>query len=439
MWRLFVSDLRDRWFDWAGVLLVAFFCGLAGGWSDLLISSSYGLEPDASRRLFNAGTATLFLTWVASVPVSASVARLVAKRKEPIYAVWRLLGMRRRYAGLCFFTQMATVSFLGLTLGLLAFGSMIPYFDGIIPSLGARLDFVPSITVICVELLSFVFGGLGSFVSSLNVSPVKAFDGQSLPRKRLSVFRVIVGVVSAICLFSLIAISASSDPLSRVSCLVFLPFIAALFCSLFLRLLLPWVVKLWTKVVPWEDSPVWLVARSKILFYSDEAVAIQMPIAIGVSLVTGLILVVEVLVVYLEEQGIKASGVNVEQMLSFLGAPILVCIAGAVAVVAMSASDRVIEGKTLVSCGSSNQAVFGMAVCESFIHAFNALLMGLACALASGAIASAVCSSLFPLSACLAPSLIVFFLSFVVILPPMLVVLLGARIGRLRVGCKPVE
>lgn len=103
MWRLFVSDLRDRWLDWAGVLLVAFFCGLAGGWSDLLISSSYGLESDASRRLFNAGTATLFLTWVASVPVSASVARLVAKKKRAYLCCMAFIGHAQKVCGSLFF------------------------------------------------------------------------------------------------------------------------------------------------------------------------------------------------------------------------------------------------------------------------------------------------------------------------------------------------
>lgn len=49
MWRLFISDLRNRWLDWVGIILVAFFCGVASGWSALLISSSYGLEGAASR------------------------------------------------------------------------------------------------------------------------------------------------------------------------------------------------------------------------------------------------------------------------------------------------------------------------------------------------------------------------------------------------------
>ena len=67
------------------------------------------------------------------------------------------------------------------------------------------------------------------------------------------------------------------------------------------------MVKTWTAVAPWRGSPVWLVAQSKVLFYSDESVAIQMPIAIGISLVAGLIAVVDALVVYLRGQGIEAS------------------------------------------------------------------------------------------------------------------------------------
>ena len=255
MWRLFISDLRNRWLDWVGIILVAFFCGVASGWSALLISSSYGLEGAASRQLLNAGTATR----IASIPVSASVARLVAKKKEPSYSVWRLLGMRRRYVGLCFFVQIAIASFLGLMLGFIAFGFAIPCFD-VFVCLGACLDFPVVALVACVELLAFVLGGLSSVHSSLNVSPLLTLGGQLPYRKKIGAFRIVVCALLVVGLFSLIAISVESDPLARISCLVFLPFVVALFCSVVLRPLLPWVVKTWTAVAPWRGSPVWLVA-----------------------------------------------------------------------------------------------------------------------------------------------------------------------------------
>ena len=182
-----------------------------------------------------------------------------------------------------------------------------------------------------------------------------------------------------------------------------------------------------------------MVAQSKVLFYSDESVAIQMPIAIGISLVAGLIAVVDALVVYLRGQGIEASGISTEQLLSFLGAPILVCVAGAVAVVAMTANDRVLEGRTFISCGSSHRSIFEMMICESFIHAFNALIVGMACALSSGAIASAVCSVSLPLSACLVSSLLIFAPSFAVVLSPMLMVLPSVSAGKVLLARKAVE
>ena len=429
MWRLFISDLRNRWLDWVGVFLIAFFCGVASGWSALLISSSYGLEGAASRQLLNAGTATLFLTWIASIPVSASVARFVAKEKEPTYSAWRLLGMRRRYVGLCFFAQMTVASLFGLTLGLFASGSVIPCFGNVVYS-GACLDFSIGALIVCVALLAFVLGGLGSVLSSLSVSPLLTPSSQLPSRKKAGILRVVACAALAVCLFSMITISVKLEPLARISCLVFLPFIVALFCAVVLRLMLPWVAKMWTAIVPWRNFPIWLVVRSKVLFYSDESVAIQMPIAIGISLVAGLVTVVDALVVYLEGQGIEASGISVEQLLSFLGAPLLVCIAGAVAVVAMSASDRILEGRTLISCGSNHKSIFAMTVCESFVHAFNALLVGMACALSSGAIVSAVCSVGLPLSACLASSLLIFLFSFTVVLLPMLAELPSARGGK---------
>ena len=52
----------------------------------------------------------------------------------------------------------------------------------------------------------------------------------------------------------------------------------------------------------------------------------QMPIAIGIFAGCGLIAVVDVLV-HLRGPGIEASGISTEQLLSFLGAPILVCVA----------------------------------------------------------------------------------------------------------------
>lgn len=438
MWRLFISDLGNRWLDWVGIFLVAFFCGVASGWSTLLISSSYGLEGAASRQLFNAGTATLFLTWIASIPVSASVARLVAKKKEPTYSAWRLLGMRRRYVGLCFFVQIVITSFFGLALGLFSFGLATPCIDSLVYS-KVRLDFLVGALIVCAELLAFVLGGLSSVLSSLSVSPLLALGDQLPPRKKIGVFRVSACAASAVCLFSLIVISAGLDPLSRIGCLVFLPFVVALFCSVILRLLLPWAVKTWTAVAPWRGSPIWLVARSKVLFYPDESVAIQMPIAMGISLVAGLITVVDALIAYLDGQGIEASGISAEQLLSFLGAPLLVCVTGAVAVVAMSASDRALEGRTLISCGSNHRSIFGMMICESFIHAFNALIVGMACALSSGAIASAVCSVGLPLSACLVSSLLIFAPSFAVVLSPMLMVLPSVSAGKILLARRAVE
>ena len=275
--------------------------------------------------------------------------------------------------------------------------------------------------------------------SSLNVSPLLTLGGQLPDRKKIGVFRIVACALLVVGLSSLIAISVESDPLARISCLVFLPFVVALFCSVVLRPLLPWVVKTWTAVAPWRGSPVWLVARSKVLFYSDESVAVQMPIAIGISLVAGLIAVVDALVVYLRGQGIEASGISAEQLLSFLGAPILVCVAGAVAVVAMSANDRVLEGRTLISCGSSHRSIFEMMICESFIHAFNALVVGMACALSSGAIASAVCSVSLPLSACLVSSLSIFAPSFAVVLSPMLMVLPSVSAGKVLLARKAAE
>lgn len=105
----------------------------------------------------------------------------------------------------------------------------------------------------------------------------------------------------------------------------------------------------------------------------------------------------------------------------------------------MTANDRVLEGRTFISCGSSHRSIFEMMICESFIHAFNALIVGMACALSSGAIASAVCSVSLPLSACLVSSLLIFAPSFAVVLSPMLMVLPSVSAGKVLLARKAVE
>jgi len=123
-------------------------------------------------------------------------------------------------------------------LGFIAFGFAIPCFD-VFVCLGTCLDFPVVALVACVELLAFVLGGLSSVHSSLNVSPLLTLGGQLPYRKKIGAFRIVVCALLVVGLFSLIAISVESDPLARISCLVFLPFVVALFCSVVLRPLLP--------------------------------------------------------------------------------------------------------------------------------------------------------------------------------------------------------
>lgn len=415
--RLIFSDLKKNHNDWTGLFLVAFFCGLASGWAIFLISSAENAVASMSSQLRNSGSATLALVWLAAFPISSSVSRLVEEGKEGTYSLWRLIGVRRWQIGVSFLIQIALSSGLGLILGILLFWI---FAFALLSSQGAllNLDGVATITALLFGLSAFVVGGVKSARLSLRASPIEAIRGHSRrQRRKFGLIPFLISFASLTCLLICFVVAYDSEDGVMVSCMVVVPLLVAIIFSQVARWVFSLFLNFWLKL---SKGPLWTIAVRGALYRSAGSDAIQLPIMLGVALVSGLLSVSDVLLAYLANRGVQGNGVTIAQLLSFLGAPLLICVAGGVAVVIMASASRGDDEKGLLACGVSRAQFVQIIIYEAFVHSASAVSVGLLCAFLSFSIASCLCSVVIVPWSLVASSLCIFVVSFFAVSASML-------------------
>lgn len=415
--RLIFSDLKKNHNDWTGLFLVAFFCGLASGWAIFLISSAENAVASMSSQLRNSGSATLALVWLAAFPISSSVSRLVEEGKEGTYSLWRLIGVRRWQIGVSFLIQIAVSSGLGLILGILLFWI---FAFALLSSQGALLniDGVATITALLFGLSAFVVGGVKSARLSLRASPIEAIRGHSRrQRRKFGFIPFLISFASLTCLLICFVVAYGSEDGVMVSCMVVVPLLVAIIFSQVARWVFSLFLNFWLKL---SKGPLWTIAVRGALYRSAGSDAIQLPIMLGVALVSGLLSVSDVLLAYLANRGVQGNGVTIAQLLSFLGAPLLICMAGGVAVVIMASASRRADEKGLLACGVSRAQSAQIIIYEALAHSASAVSAGLLCAFLSFLIASCLCSVAIVPWSLVASSLCIFAISFFTVVASML-------------------
>lgn len=415
--RLIFSDLNRNRSDWIGLFLVAFFCGLASGWAIYLISSAENAVAAMSSQLRNSGSATLALVWIVALPVSSSVSRLVEEGKEGAYSLWRLIGVRRWQIGVSFLIQIAVSSGLGLLVGILIFW-ILAFI--LLPSRGVfpNPDGAATISAFIFGLLAFIVGGVKSARLSLRVSPIEAIRGRSCrQKKKFGFVPLATSFASLVCLLICLVVAYNSEEGIVVSCMVVVPFLVAIIFSQIARWLFPRLLDFWLKL---PMGSLWTIAVRGALYRTAGSNAIQLPIMLSVALVSGLLSVSDVLLAYLANRGVQGNGITIAQLLSFLGAPLLICVAGGVAVVIMASASRGDDEKGLLACGVSRAQSVQIIIYEAFVHSASAVSAGLLCAFLSFSIASCLCSVVIVPWSLVASSLCIFVISFFAVSASML-------------------
>lgn len=170
MLKLTVSDLRDSLVSWSGLFLTALLCGFVSGLAIVLISSAANAGTDEMRQLRNAGSAMI---WIAALPVAASTSRLVEKKKEPTYSMWRLLGLRGWQVGASFAIQLSIIAMCGVFLGAFSFLAVVFPLSSFLNLESISFDFTVAFPVLLLEAIAFLLGGLwGGLLRPLGLCPL---------------------------------------------------------------------------------------------------------------------------------------------------------------------------------------------------------------------------------------------------------------------------
>lgn len=431
MLKLTVSDLRDSLVSWSGLFLTALLCGFVSGLAIVLISSAANAGTDEMRQLRNAGSAMLAMIWIAALPVAASTSRLVEKKKEPTYSMWRLLGLRGWQVGASFAIQLSIIAMCGVFLGAFSFLAVVFPLSSFLNLESISFDFTVAFPVLLLEAIAFLLGGLWGVVASLRALPLDTLRNGDVSgrERRVSPFQIAICIAAILLISVVLSQIDRSNADSLVSCLVFVPFLVAILASQLSGYFSFLSLNAWSALVSRRDNALFLIAYNRVRYRVDESKAIHLPVVLAIALLSGLLMVVDTVVSFLRNEGLNAEGMDIGQLVSFLGAPLLICIVGASAVVVMSHAERCSDFRILASLGASRAALFGVTLSEAFIYSFNALLIGLLFGVLSGSIASVVCSSVLVVWPSLAYAIVVAAFLFFLIAVPMLFSLrrLGGR------------
>ena len=396
MIRLVLCDLRDHAATWIGAFAVAVACGYIGGWAASLqtTASFYLGDPSLHKSLQNTVSMVLSFSSIAAVAVLVSASGLTVSAQQRSYALWQLANVSPRRVGAVVLAQLAVVAVLGAACGtLLAAVSFVPLFpvvfglwepfSQVAPQVGASLMPVVWLAAACV----FLLGGLNGARSAAKTSPLAILResepkcvGMTLPRALL-----FAAMAAGICWFASVMADAKPDvvmgyslyvPILAVASLVPL---APLVCSLLLTA--------WTAMVPQNRWDAWYLARRVARYGLSTSTSVETPVMVCFGLIAGLFSVLKLWEDYLISQGVSSfNGLDPVQTVLLLGGPVLLCAVGAAVSVTMSSRTRTRDVSLLVASGARPKTLMAAAVCEAFIHAVTATLVGAVAVVVSNAI-----------------------------------------------------
>ena len=367
--------------------MVMLACGFTCGFGIVLMSASSMYTDDVATRAFNGGSSIIALTLIAAVPVVVAVSKLLVDEKLSSYALWVLAGSHPAKVCLVVLVQVFFVSLIGAALGMcfsfvvcwLSAASVLFQYVGITDA-AVSPDSLSVVGFLIGSSLLAVAASFFGLKSILRVSPLKALlleDGhaESLPRGAFLKCAMGFVLLAATCVVSFEA--PGGDASSAVSIGITIPLLATLSFALLAPVFLPLLLRVWAVVVPWGRNPIWRIAWRGIAYGKESLASIEIPLFVAFSLVSGVLSSVEMLLAFLEGQGVSsAAGLSFCQAVLFFCGPMVVCGVGAVASVLVRFASSRKRASTLFSCGLDGGDLVKELLAEALLHVANAGLLG---------------------------------------------------------------
>lgn len=367
MTRLALADLRESWVAWLGVSLtfvvtnaVLATCLLFTHSADVAMAAGvmHGDDAEAVRTLPMINLATSAL--VALAVIGAATSLVVSARRS---AIARLLlgGAGPGQVVRLLAVQLVVVSVVCASLGDLLAIVLTPEAIAQVTTDRAVTTFPMHVSVgallaanaACIGLS--LLGGLRQARAASRIPPVEALReattaGASRMGRWTVAFRWVRFVVLAgaiVAAFPAYRANAHDFGKDALSMLMQVSVLLIPLTGLALAAVLPWLVgpvtSAWTRLVP--GGPAWHLARHTVVAKADRLVRSVLPIMFATGLSFGILMAADTLLAALHRMGstVELSGMSVTTIVTMIGMPMTVAIAGSVGNLVMMSQQRSAE------------------------------------------------------------------------------------------------
>lgn len=424
MIRLALADLRDSWLAWLGVSIafvtLNFSLAISGIALTSAASSSSALGPDGAQLLRVDGLVNIVLSSLVGLAVIGAATALVVTSRRGALARVLLAGATPGQVTLLVTTQITAVALASSVVGSLLAVSLAPVALRLVVQDRGLAGVDPTIsmplllgTAIGCALLC-VLGGLRQAHAASAIPPVEALreatSGVTRTEGRLHRvlrgLRFVVSMAALLVMFVFVAAAGSTvatEPEAGkdlVSMVTQLAFVAVPVAGLALTAILPWIVgpvtRVWTGALPIRSAP-WHLARHTVLAKRDRLIRSIVPVMFSVGLVFGLMAVGATFAGVAERLGVgQLEGSSATSLLTLVGLPLAVAVAGAVGNLVMMSRQRSAELALDGVIGATPPQQLLIPVFEALIITLTASILGLIMATAGGSLLALGLSQVLP-------------------------------------------
>lgn len=393
MVHLVFSELRHNLRLWLGAFIIissaALFLTLSAGIisTGLTLRGTGQISAKDFEGIVGFAATPAALATVTTAVVITSVAQLTVSEQRHSYALWQLAGvLPRRVTGVVM-RQLAVLSLLAATAGVLAGWPLVsPLFDWLgarVPSLAgldSSLSPAAAAIVVAFSVLLTLTAGLRPARTAGRTPPIVALRSPETLRGVVSIMR---WIWCALLVFAGVALSIGiqSIPLSGVGSNGFLiPFLFGCAVACAGPVVVPLVLRSWTAAFRTALSSVWFLARNASRHRVGQSASTVVPLSLGLILVCSFMSVFAMF-----QQALSlASGppgppidVDTAGNLLIYGAPLVLATLAAAVTVFMSGRARERENALVLAAGGTPSTVVITAALEAVIYTATAAILSL--------------------------------------------------------------
>lgn len=399
MIRLALADLRDSWLAWLGVSVAFVTLNCALALSVIVLSSaaasSEALGTDGTQLLIVDGGVNVVLSSLVGLAVIGAATGLVVTSRRAAVARLLLAGAAPGQVTRLITAQVGVVALAASILGtIVAIVLALTVLHIIIEDRElAAIESTVSLPLLAgTALLSALLGMLGGLRQARAASaipPVEALreatGGQTRVvgplRLVLRGLRFVLSFAVIAAMFGWVGVAPTEGGRDVASQITHMAFIAIPLAGLGLTAILPWIVgpvtRLWTGALPIRSAP-WHLARHTVLVKRDRLIRSIIPVMFAVGLVFGLMIVGETFVQVAELLGVgRLEGSSATSMLTLIGLPLAVAVAGAVGNLVMMSRQRSAELALDGVIGATPRQQLLVPAFEALIITLTASILGL--------------------------------------------------------------